>query len=137
MLKSKLYRQDMIKCVLCADAPCTKACAGIDPAGLLRSIWFDNVMAAAARFPDENPCAACAAPCEMACVRPGEVPVKELMTRLHDEIKPHLDIPMSENEDLLRTSICGIPLENPFLLSSSVVASSYEMCAREIGRAHV
>ena len=26
--------------------------------------------------------------------------------------------------------LCGIPLENPFLLSSSVVASTYDMCAR-------
>lgn len=40
---------------------------------------------------------------------------------------------MSYNKDvesILKTNICGIPLENPFLLSSSVVASTYEMCAR-------
>ena len=30
----------------------------------------------------------------------------------------------------LSTDICGVRLENPFLLSSSVVASSYDMCRR-------
>ena len=30
----------------------------------------------------------------------------------------------------LKCDLCGIPLENPFLLSSSVVASTYDMCAR-------
>ena len=52
------------------------------------------------------------------------------MTRLHDEVKQQLDIPMPADEERLRTDFCGIPLENPFLLSSSVVASTYDMCAR-------
>ena len=52
------------------------------------------------------------------------------MTRLHDEVKPALEIPVPDREDRLRTSICGVELENPFLLSSSVVASTYDMCAR-------
>ena len=37
---------------------------------------------------------------------------------------------LPENEDRLSCDICGVPLENPFLLSSSVVASTYDMCAR-------
>ena len=37
---------------------------------------------------------------------------------------------ISLDYDRLRTDFCGIPLENPFLLSSSVVSSTYEMCAR-------
>ena len=49
---------------------------------------------------------------------------------LHDEVKPELDTDLPENENRLQTDICGIPLENPFLLSSSVVASTYDMCAR-------
>ncbi|MBQ7518700.1 MAG: NAD-dependent dihydropyrimidine dehydrogenase subunit PreA, partial [Clostridia bacterium] len=48
----------------------------------------------------------------------------------YDEVRPELEIPLPENEDLLRTDLCGVPLENPFLLSSSVVASTYDMCAR-------
>jgi dihydropyrimidine dehydrogenase (NAD+) subunit PreA len=52
------------------------------------------------------------------------------MMRLHDEIKQELEIELPASEERLRTQMCGIPLENPFLLSSSVVASTYDMCAR-------
>jgi dihydropyrimidine dehydrogenase (NAD+) subunit PreA len=36
---------------------------------------------------------------------------------------------MTEKTDL-STEICGIRLENPFMLSSSVVGSTYDMCRR-------
>ena len=130
MFDRKLSRPDMLRCVLCADAPCSRACENLDPAALLRSIWFDNEKAAASRFPEVNPCAACPAPCEDACVRPHEVPVRALLTCLHDEVKPALEVPLPGEENRLATQLCGIPLENPFLLSSSVVASTYDMCAR-------
>ncbi|MCR5209730.1 MAG: hypothetical protein K6C99_05935 [Lachnospiraceae bacterium] len=32
-------------------------------------------------------------------------------------------------EERLKCDICGIPLENPFMLSSSAVAPTYDMCA--------
>jgi len=130
MFERKLYRPDMLGCALCGDAPCTKACGKLDCAALLRGIWFDDEKAAAARLPAGNPCAGCSAPCEDACVRAHEVPIRLLLTRLYDEVKPALEIALPENEDLLRTELCGVPLENPFLLSSSVVASTYDMCAR-------
>ena len=130
MFEKRLFRADMLKCALCADAPCTAACGKLDCAAMLRSIWFDDEKAAASRFPAENPCADCSAPCETACVRAHEVPIRRLMTRLHDEVKPELEIPLPEDESRLRTELCGLPLENPFLLSSSVVASTYDMCAR-------
>ena len=130
MFERKLYRSDMIQCVLCHDAPCSAACPETDPAALLRSVWFNNEKIAAARYPDSNPCLACSAPCEKACVRSGQVPVREVMLRLHDEVKPELEIAPPEDENRLRTELCGIPLENPFLLSSSVVGSTYDMCAR-------
>ena len=50
--------------------------------------------------------------------------------RLHDEVKPELELPLPEEESRLRTDLCGVPLDNPFLLSSSVVASTYDMCKR-------
>ena len=130
MFEKILHRTDMIRCALCAEAPCTLACGKIDCAALLRSIWFDNEKAAASRFPRINPCLNCKAPCEEFCVRPHEVPIAFLMTRLHDEVKPTLEIPAPGDEHRLRTELCGIPLENPFLLSSSVVGSTYDMCAR-------
>ena len=130
MFERKMFRPDMLQCVLCADAPCTEACGKLDCAAMLRSIWFDDEKAAGSRFPASDPCAACAAPCEAACVRAHAVPIRRLMMRLHDEVKPELEIPLPEDEDRLRTELCGVPLENPFLLSSSVVASTYDMCAR-------
>ena len=130
MYERKLYRKDMLRCVLCYDAPCSLACDKLDPASLLRSIWFDNDKAAASKLADRNPCVTCQGKCESACVRPGEVPIRKLITRLYDEVKPGLEVSVPNNEFWLQTDLCGIPLENPFLLSSSVVASTYEMCAR-------
>ena len=125
-----IARIDMIKCALCGEAPCDSACEKIKPATLLRSIWFSNEQTAAQRLPDENPCLLCSAPCEQACVRPGEVPIRDLMNRLYYQVKPECETPVPADEDRLQCDLCGIPLENPFLLSSSVVASTYEMCAR-------
>ena len=130
MFKKKLFRSDMLKCTLCHDAPCTAACGKLDVASMLRSIWFDNEKTAASRFPSPSPCIECSAPCEAACVRAHEVPIRSLMLRLSEEVKPQLEISVPDHDQRLRTDLCGIPLENPFLLSSSVVASNYDMCAR-------
>lgn len=174
MFNNKIKRSDMINCTLCHDALCSAACPGLDPAMALRSIWFDNENVAALRLPEKNLCADCSAPCEDKCVHREKVPVKELMMRLYEEVKPGLydnkecgtypecfdhstkeDLLTSINsahrsvasveggigqkepvkgfyksDSILHTDICGIPLENPFLLSSSVVSSNYDMCAR-------
>ena len=125
-----IQRSDMIRCALCADAPCDAACGRMKPSSLLRSIWFRNEQGAAARLPEENPCLLCDTPCEQACLRPGEVPVRDLVNRLYYQVKPEAETLPPPDEDRLKCDLCGIPLENPFLLSSSVVASSYDMCAR-------
>ena len=130
MFEKKIARSEMMRCALCLDAPCSAACPALDPAGLLRSVWFDNEKTAAARLPEIDPCANCPAPCEAACVRRHEVPIRDLLTRLRTEVRPDLELPLPEDEERLRTDLCGVPLENPFLLSSSVVASTYDMCAR-------
>ena len=125
-----ISRTDMIRCALCMNAPCDAACQRLQPSGLLRSVWFRNEQCAALRLPKENPCLNCPAPCEQSCVRPGEVPIREVICRLYDQVKPKCETEAPENEERLRADLCGIPLENPFLLSSSVVASTYDMCAR-------
>ena len=130
MVGKTLRRSDMLRCALCHDAPCSSACQRLDPAALLRSVWFDNEKTAAARLPEADLCRDCPGLCEDACVRPREVPIRALLGRLRTEVRPALELPLPEDEDRLRTDLCGIPLENPFLLSSSVVASTYDMCAR-------
>ncbi len=128
--ESSIPRSDMISCALCYNAPCDKACPYMIPSDTLRSIWFDNSAVAAATVPDKNVCLTCNSPCEEECVRPHAVPIKKIMSRLHDEVKPCHDLPLPDDESLLRSDFCGIPLENPFLLASSVVSSTYDMCAR-------
>lgn len=125
----QILRSDMINCALCEDAPCREACGRVECDKALRSIWFDNEDGAAAKLPETLPCNKCDASCEQACIRQGKVPVKELMQKLHS-IRGEEKFYDHETLTKLKTNICGIPLENPFLLSSSVVASTYEMCAR-------
>lgn len=125
-----IRRLDMIHCVLCGNAPCDSACAKFGPSGLLRSIWLRNEQGAVSRLPESNPCVECAAPCERACVRQGQVPIRSLINRLYQQVKPEAETPVPRDERRLQSDLCGIPLENPFLLSSSVVASTYDMCAR-------
>ncbi|MDO5702267.1 MAG: NAD-dependent dihydropyrimidine dehydrogenase subunit PreA [Lachnospiraceae bacterium] len=132
MLQAKplISRMDMIHCKLCADAPCDAACSYMDPSGFLRSIWFRNEQTAAMKLEDATKCILCSAPCEWACVQPTYVEIRNLMIRLQYHVKPECETPLPVDEDRLKCDICGIPLENPFLLSSSVVASNYDMCAR-------
>ncbi|MBO6232203.1 MAG: NAD-dependent dihydropyrimidine dehydrogenase subunit PreA [Ruminiclostridium sp.] len=129
--EKKIDRSEASACVMCANAPCSEVCPAGIPAKALRSIRLDNSRYAASALPADNPCIGCDAPCEKACVRAGRVPVKKLMIKLYDEVRPELEITaLPDHKNRLRTDLCGIPLENPFLLSSSVVASTYDMCAR-------
>ena len=40
-MKLNIY-EEASRCLLCQDAPCTKACATGDPARAIRAIRFDN-----------------------------------------------------------------------------------------------
>lgn len=91
MFSRRIFRSDMLKCVLCHDAPCSKACEMINPAEMLRSIWFDNEKTAAGRFPEESPCVSCPAPCEDMCVRPHEVPIRRLLFQVGNGLRGFID----------------------------------------------
>ncbi len=129
-LKTTLPMEAIDRCLLCAEAPCAGACPkGLDPAGLLRSLRFANAEGAALRLPEAFPCKGCDAPCEAACLRrDGPVEIRKALCALHEDKQAMEPIPETEVD--LSCTFCGVKMENPFLLSSSVVASSYEKIAR-------
>ena len=123
-------RSEASKCLLCYDPQCTKACPQkADVAGILESLYFRNYLGAAQKLTCD--CTYCNAPCEKACVlseKKEPVAIRELLINVRQQAAS-LPVHRIEEADL-STDICGVRLENPFLLSSSVVASSFDMCRR-------
>ncbi len=114
------------RCLLCEAAPCTAACPnGQDPAGMLHALRFENE-ARARGCVNNGICADCSAPCESVCIHYDfPLRIKKLSGRINaDGVFP-------ESFDL-SIDFCGVHCENPFFLSSSVVANNYEMCAEAL-----
>lgn len=126
-------KNEITGCFLCHDAPCTGRCAyGLDPARVIRSLCFDNINGAAELAMDSNKCLICEEkPCLEACVKgkidsPVRIPgLMAYAKSSHEKTSSKVD---------LSINFCGVPCENPFFLSSSVVASNYEMVARAFER---
>ncbi len=125
-------------CLLCNEAPCTKACPyGLPIDKIIRSLRFENWQGAAGRIPKELPCSGCEAkPCMEKCLKARinrPVQIDEVMKDLSalERVRP--------KEADLSIEFCGVQCENPFFLSSSVVGSNYEMVAKafEMGWAGV
>jgi len=134
LIKYKLSvdQSEVSRCLLCHECDADTVCPNKKPIGsILRSLYFENIRGAADRLGDAS-CLYCCAPCENAC-KLGKVKapvhIKDIMLGLESDKKYHLPEKKLAEVDL-STDICGVKLENPFLLSSSVVASSYDMCAR-------
>ena len=115
-------QEESARCLLCQDAPCTKACANGDPARAVRAIRFDNLRIAARWLEgctQEDLEAA-----EKACIH------YDFPLRLR-EIASALPAPApSTGLPSLEIDFCGIHCENPFFLASSAVCTNYEMVAR-------
>ncbi|WP_333678116.1 NAD-dependent dihydropyrimidine dehydrogenase subunit PreA [Muricomes intestini] len=115
------------KCLLCHDAPCTKACpAEVPAARIIRALRFKNTKGAACLMPKRHPCVTCDNPvCMEACNRKkmgDPVEIQEVLGNVNPE-------PNIEQADL-SINFCGVRCENPFFLSSSIVGSNYEMVAK-------
>ena len=110
------------RCLLCADGACGKACGnGFSPSRMIRSVYFENGKNAAA-FIDKNVCSNCRGDCESACIHYDKpIRIREMAKLLPDCKKAC--------EKDLSIDFLGVHFENPFILSSSIVAGSYEMCA--------
>jgi dihydropyrimidine dehydrogenase (NAD+) subunit PreA len=123
-------KSEVSKCLLCLDPPCTEACPQrADIGNILKSLYFRNYIGAVRKL--DCDCTYCNAPCEKACVQNGArlpVSIREILMQVKRDAAV---LPESKIDQVdLSTDICGVKLENPFLLSSSVVASSYDMCKR-------
>ncbi len=117
--------RDIAKCLVCHDAPCSKACPyGVNPAKILRSLHFANHKGALKAL--KKTCLNCPAPCEKSCVL-GSFNIKEILSSYYEKKQ---ELKLSYKKGNIKSDICGIEIENPFLLSSSVVSSTYDMCKR-------
>lgn len=113
--------EEAARCMLCENPPCTAACKnGCDPARGVRAVRFDN---AAGAFAFLGSCRGCSGECEKACIHVDfPIRIREMARLLPENGKcPETD---------LSIDFCGVHCENPFFLSSSVVASDYEMIAK-------
>ena len=125
---------EISRCLLCKDAPCGASCPKeLKPDRRIRSLYFRNIYSACEDMPEEA-CAGCDAPCRAACLLrdksyDGSVRIPDIMRELGRISRERREAPVTEAAPDLSLDICGVKLENPFLLSSSVVASNYEMCA--------
>ena len=115
-------QEEVARCLLCNDAPCSKACGKGDVARALRALRFGNEKIArqwvdGCEEEDLNRATE-------ACIhydRPIRIPeiIKQLPVAQPDKELPGLDI-----------DFCGLHCENPFFLASSAICTNYEMVAR-------
>ena len=131
-MNSQLHpKEEASRCLLCADAPCSKACPNGDPARAIRAIRFDNLSLARQwiiNCSDEELQAA-----EQACIhydRP--IRIRELLRTVETLAQEDSKQAVSSTDSLPDLSIdfCGIHCENPFFLASSAICTNYEMVAR-------
>ena len=115
-------KEEAARCLLCADAPCSKACKGGDPARAIRAIRFDNQQFAGqwvAKCSDEDLEAA-----EKACIHYDQpIRIRELLRAAGKEKE-------TDPEPDLSIEFCGLHCENPFFLASSAICTNYDMVAR-------
>ncbi len=121
---SLITQAEVSKCMLCFNASCSSACIkGLDPAKAIFSLKFKNNDYASSLINNQT-CADCHAPCQEACANYDKpIRIKEIASSLEETQVQSAD---------LSIDFCGVKCENPFFLSSSVVASGYDMCAKAL-----
>ena len=123
--------EEASRCLLCEDAPCTKASKRGDPARAIRAVRFDNhklAMRWVRDCTDDDLERA-----EQACIHYNwPIRIHEMLNVISKD-----QVAMGETEDdwaanapSLSIDFCGIRCENPFFLASSAVCTNYEMVAR-------
>lgn len=116
-------QEEAARCLLCKDAPCSKACPNGDPDRFVRSIRFGNEHLAGLWI--ANCSTADLEKAEQACIHYDQpIRISELATAIGPSAKDTSNLPS------LAIDFCGILCENPFFLASSAVCTNYEMVAQ-------
>lgn len=115
-------QEEVARCLLCNEAPCSKACGQYDVARALRAVRFGNETIASKWIDgcsDDD-----LEKAEQACIhydRP--VRIREIVAQLPQA-------PQVDDLPSLSIDFCGLRCENPFFLASSSICTNYEMVAR-------
>jgi dihydropyrimidine dehydrogenase (NAD+) subunit PreA len=113
---------------MCREAPCTAACKfGCDPSGLLLDVRFGLQAGALKKMSGCKNCKAC----EKACIH-YDYPLRIAGVAAALKSEPQKTAELSDAPVDLSVEFCGVKADNPFFLSSSIVAGGYEMCARAL-----
>lgn len=124
-----LIKNESARCLLCLDPPCDKSCpGGIRISEIVRSLRFDNRIGAMRRLENSVMCLACDGACMDHCCR-GQIDRPVEIPGLLGNLKA-LHLPAVKEKTDLSIDFCGVHFENPFVLSSSVIGSNYEMVAK-------
>lgn len=132
-LEKSFIKTEINRCVCCYNAPCSRMYKNINPERIIRAIKFDNKKGALSLINDKKSCLEKEKNCNEKC--PLNINIDRIIEELINEENEIINV-----EDInVSTQICGVKLENPFILSSSIVGSRYEMCKRafEMGWAGV
>lgn len=121
---------DADRCLMCFRPVCDLVCpADVRPAAVIQALHLDNESGAGLRLEDGTACLNCNDPkCEKACARgriDHAIQIRDICRALSGQEKKQVN-----GKADLSVDFCGVRCENPFLLASSPVASSYEMCCR-------
>ena len=125
-----MNNKEINKCLLCYNAECSKLYKNIDVERVIQAIKFDNIKGARYLIQNEENCFE--KDNDFKC--PIGIDIDNILEDLINNVEKIDDLDID-----LSTEICGVKLENPFILSSSIVGSRYDMIKRafEIGWAGV
>jgi dihydroorotate dehydrogenase (subfamily 1) family protein len=121
MKRLNIY-EEASRCLLCQDAPCTKACQTGDPARAIRAIRFKNPRLSTRWIADCSD--ADLERAEEACIH------YNWSIRIKDMLRAVIPDYVQGEPPSIAIDFCGLHCENPFFLASSAVCTNYEMVAR-------